>query len=102
MDVSYPLRHYDLKSLAHDSSKSIPELAGLDRADLASFLEVRVPCGSYRVWLTGEVAANHLWVFIPLDEGGRVKGHHFFTLEELAEHERTRFEARARGEPVDR
>jgi hypothetical protein len=71
-------------------SPTMEELAGLTPAEAGSYVELVVPCGSYRVWRDGSVAANHMWVFLPLDAAGRVRGHHFLTLAELAEHERQR------------
>jgi hypothetical protein len=77
----------------------LPEVGGVDRADLASFVEIIVPCGTYKV--NGSLADNHLWVFLPLDEKGRVKGHHFLTLAELAEDEARRAQARqGRGDSI--
>ena len=85
-----PLREFDVAALPPEPQKTLPELAGLSRSDLRSFIEVVIPCGSYRVWRDGRLAPNQMWVFIPLDEAGRVKGHYFLTLEALAEYERTR------------
>jgi hypothetical protein len=80
---------------AEDSeAKFFPQVAGLNQHEVKSFVEFLVPWGSYRVWLTGETAPNQLWVFLPLDETGRVTGHRFFTLGDLAEYERVRIEAR--------
>jgi len=74
-------------------TKMFPEVAGVDRADLGSFMEISMPWGSYTV--NGQVAENRMWVFLPLDESGRVKGHYFMTLAELAEDEAKRPQARA-------
>jgi hypothetical protein len=82
---------YDLASLPAPPGKTLPEVAGLSRDELASFVQVRIPWGYYRVWQTGSIAANQMWVFFPMDPAGRVTGHHFFTLEELAGVERERF-----------
>jgi len=92
MGTAFPERSYDPTVLG-PPGYSIAEVAGVDRADLGSFVEVMIPWGRYRV--NGEDAPNQLWVFLPLDVEGRVKGHYFFTLAELAEHERARAEADA-------
>lgn len=69
---------------------TLAEVIGLSRAELASFVQVLIPWGRYRVWRDGSMADNHLWVLFPLDPTGRVTGHHLLTLEELAEIERRR------------
>jgi hypothetical protein len=94
MGAREPVKEYDMSAVAGESRRFMPEVAGLPRNDLKLFVEVRIPWGSYRVWRNGEVAANVMWVFIPLDEGGRVTGHYFLTLEELAEHERVTMQAK--------
>jgi hypothetical protein len=88
MGARQPVKEYDMSAVAGEPRQFMPEVSGLPRSDLKSFVEVSVPWGSYRVWTNGEMATNVMWVFIPLDESGRVKGHYFLTLEEMAEHER--------------
>jgi hypothetical protein len=66
-------------------SKMLPEVAGVDRTDLGSFMTISLRWGWYTV--NGEVSENRMWVFLPLDQGGHVKGHYFMTLAELAEDE---------------
>jgi hypothetical protein len=94
MGTREPVKEYNMSAVAGESRQFMPEVSGLPRDDLKSFVEVRIPWGSYRVWTNGDVAANTMWVFIPLDEAGRVKGHYFLTLEELAEHERITIQAK--------
>jgi hypothetical protein len=86
---------WDVNGRPEPPQKCLPEVSGMDRADLGSFMELVVPCGTYTV--NGQVAENHLWVFLPLDGGGRVKGHYFLTLAELADDEKARRENRQGG-----
>jgi hypothetical protein len=71
--------------------QTMPEAAGVPWDDVGSMMDVTVPAvGWYTV--NGQTARNELMVFITLDAAGRVKGHHFLTLEELAGIERRRRE----------
>jgi len=67
-------------------NKYFPEVAGVARADLRSFIEITIPLG--RRLISGQYCEDWLWVYLPLDENGRVKGHYFLTLSQLAEYER--------------
>jgi hypothetical protein len=89
---TFRLSSYDPALLPPEPEKTFPELAGLSRAELASFIEVRLAWGEYRVWHDGTRAKNELCVLMPLDPDGRVLGYHFLTLEELATIERKRLE----------
>jgi hypothetical protein len=79
-------------ALDENAPKCLPEVSGLERADLAAFAEIRMPWGSYTA--NDQFAANHLWIFLPLDEDGRVKGWYFMTLADLAEYEKARAAAK--------
>lgn len=95
MGVQHSVKGLDPSTLPAEDAEPrfFLQVAGLNRDEAKSFVEFLVPWGSYRVWRSGKTAPNQLWVFLPLDETGHVTGHHFFTLEELAEHERLRAEA---------
>src|SRR5262249_42365191 len=82
------VQSWDVNDLPGPPQKCLPEVSGMARADLGSFLELVVPCGTCTA--NGQVAENHLWVFLPLDGDGRVKGHYFLTLAELADDEKAR------------
>jgi hypothetical protein len=86
------VRSWQANLLPNLPQLALPEVAGVSRADLKSYVEVMIPFGRYEV--NGEIADNHLWVFLMLDDQQRVKSHHFLTLAELAEHEKRRTEAR--------
>jgi hypothetical protein len=85
---AHSVHECDLSTLLSQPEKTLPEVGGVPRCDLKLFVEVVIPCGAYHV--NGELAQNHMWVFLPLDSAGAVTGHYFLTLEELAEHERSR------------
>jgi hypothetical protein len=67
---------------------TLPEAAGVPWKDVASVVDVTVPCGWYVV--NGRVGPNHLWVFFTFNEAGQVVDYHFLTLEELARIEQGR------------
>jgi hypothetical protein len=96
MGTAFPERSYEPAVLG-PPGRTIGEIAGMGRADLESFVEATIPWGRYEV--NGETAPNQLWVFIPLDADGRVKGHYFYSLAELADYERVRAEARGERLP---
>jgi hypothetical protein len=84
MGTEFPVQSYSTAPLKPD--KTAPEVAGMSRAELQSFIKVQIPWGTRPAG--GKVVADKLWVFMPLDDLGRVRGHYFLTLTELAEYER--------------
>jgi hypothetical protein len=83
-----PLQSWNLDDPGLPPGRTMPEAAGVPRADLVSFAEVGLPWGTYVI--RNEVADNRLWVFLTFDKDGRVKGHYFLTLEGLAAIEQAR------------
>jgi hypothetical protein len=73
---------------------TLPEAAGVPRADLAQTADVEISAGWYTTPY-GEVAPNKVWVIFTLNENGQVTGHYFLTLEELAAIEQKRLKARS-------
>ena len=72
---------------------TLPEAAGVPRADLAQTVDVEMGVGWYTTPY-GEVAPNKVWIFFTLNESGQVTGQYFLTLEELATIEQKRLKAR--------
>jgi hypothetical protein len=86
--VNSPLRSWNLDDPGLLPGRTFPEAAGMPREDLVSFVEVGIPWGTYTV--RNEVGDNRLWTFVTFDKEGRVKGHYFLTLEQLAAIEQAR------------
>lgn len=80
--------HVSEEPFPGETGHTLPEAAGVPDGQRKTVLDVTIPCGQYRI--RGEVAPNHLGAFFPLDDDGRVTGHYFLTLEELAAIERRR------------
>ena len=93
-DYRFRFQSFDLTKLPAPPTKMLQEVSGLPRESMKSFAELVTDWGTYKLWRTGETAGNKLWVYLPVDEEGRVAGHYCLTLEQLAEHERRRELAR--------
>src|SRR5690349_20986673 len=60
MGIRHEARKFDPAAVPaeDDEEKFFPRVAGLTRDEAKLYLEMLVPWGSYRVWLSGETAPN--------------------------------------------
>ena len=62
--------------------RTLARAAGVPEAEQEVYLMLTVPLEARLI--NGHWGANHMWVILPLDASGNVRGHYFLTLDELA------------------
>jgi hypothetical protein len=64
------------------AGRTLARVAGVPEAEQDVYLMVTIPMEPR--FISGRWGPNQMWVFLPLDAPGNVRGHYFLTLDELA------------------